>query len=126
MPRKDRRFTGSDLRRLYCKNLEYGQRYIFDISECDWSDLSAEEKIRKIVETIDDTGLMDAIDLLPGGPYIRRALAVVQFLLDHGNISEVDWFPGLDWSKLLDDLFNVQERYDELEIKYQVLLEAPK
>jgi hypothetical protein len=112
---------------LYCKNLRPDQRYIFDISECDWSDLSAEEKIKKIVEALEDSGLMDEIvELLPGGNYIRRALAVVQFLLGQGDIREVDWFPGMDWSTLLDDLFNVQERYDQLEIKYQELLEAPK
>lgn len=127
MPRKDRRFKGTDLRRLYCKNLTPDQRYFFDITDCDWSDYSTEEKVKKVLEALEESGLLDeVVDLLPYGQYIRKALAVAQFLLGEGDIVDVDWFPGLDWSNLLDDLFNVQERYDQLEIKYQELLEAPK
>ena len=47
---------------------------------------------------------------------------MVYFLLDEGGLGELDWIPALDWKDVLDDLFNVKERYEELDSKYQLLL----
>lgn len=123
MPRTDRRFTGEDLKRLYCKNLTPKERYFFDILECDWSDKSAQEKVRDIFKALKDSGLLDdALEYLPNGNYIKKALQVVYFLFDEGALGELDWIPALDWKDVLDDLFNVKERYEELDSKYQLLL----
>lgn len=111
------------MKRLYCKNLTPKERYFFDILECDWSDKSAQEKVRDIFKALKDSGLLDdALDYLPNGNYIKKALQVVYFLLDEGALGELDWIPALDWKDVLDDLFNVKERYEELDSKYQLLL----
>lgn len=97
MPRKDRRFKGQDLRRLYCRNLTPLQRRFFDITECDWEDLDAVEQTQKILEFLEESGLLEeAILLLPYGHYVVKVLNVAQFLLGGGALSEVDWIPGLD------------------------------
>ena len=123
MARTDRRFTGEDLKRLYCKNLTPRERHFFDILDCDWSDKSASEKVRDIFEALKDSGLLDdALDYIPNGNYIKKALQVVYFLLDDGVLGEIDWVPTMEWKEILDDLFNVKERYEELDTKYQLLL----
>ena len=43
-------------------------------------------------------------------------------MLDEGALGEIDFIPALDWKETLDDLFNVKERYQELEGKYELLL----
>ena len=122
MPRADRRFTGEDLKRLYCKNLTPKERYFFDILECNWSDKSAQEKVRDIFKALKDSGLLDdALDYLPNGNYIKKALQVVYFLLDDGALEELDWIPALDWKETLDDLFDINERYREFEEAQKLL-----
>ena len=123
MPRADRRFTGEDLKRLYCKNLTPKERYFFDILDCDWSDKSVQEKARDIFKALKESGLLDdALEYLPNGNYIKKALQVVYFLLDEGALGEIDFIPALDWKETLDELFNINERYQELEGKYELLL----
>ena len=122
MPRADRRFTGEDLKRLYCKNLTPKERYFFDILECDWSDKSAQEKVRDIFKALKESGLLDdALEYLPNGNYIKKALQVVYFLLDEGALEELDWIPALDWKETLDDLFDINERYREFEEAQKLL-----
>ena len=122
MPRADRRFTGEDLKRLYCKNLTPKERYFFDILECDWSDKSAQEKVRDIFKALKDSGLLDdALEYLPNGNYIKKAMQVVYFLLEEGALEELDWIPALDWKETLDDLFDINERYREFEEAQKLL-----
>ena len=122
MPRADRRFTGEDLKRLYCKNLTPKERYFFDILECNWSDKSAQEKVRDIFKALKESGLLDdALEYLPNGNYIKKALQVVYFLLDEGALEELDWIPALDWKETLDDLFDINERYREFEEAQKLL-----
>ena len=122
MPRADRRFTGEDLKRLYCKNLTPKERYFFDILECDWSDKSAQEKVRDIFKALKESGLLDdALEYLPNGNYIKKAMQVVYFLLEEGALEELDWIPALDWKETLDDLFDINERYREFEEAQKLL-----
>lgn len=81
MPRKDRRFTGDDLRRLYCKNLSPVQRRLFDLTSCDFADLDEQEIALKLVSILLSPPLSDAIELLPGGGWGIKGLEAVQLIL---------------------------------------------
>lgn len=101
MPRKDRRFTGQDLKRLYCKNLTPEQRHFFDILDCDWSDYSRLEKFEEVMDFLDDSGLLeDAMRMLPYGNYVEKAFRVAQFLLKGGDLTQIDYVPTMDYERL--------------------------
>lgn len=91
MPRKDPRFTGDDLKRLYCKNLSPSERKIFDVLTCDWDDYSFEEKAEKIFDSLLDAA-GDVVQYLPYGHYISLALDGIQLLLD-GDVGDTIWLP---------------------------------
>lgn len=92
MARKNRAFTGDDLKRLYCKNISPNQRAIFDVLECDWEDLSDFEQLRKIWDIF--KGLADnVIQLLPYGNYLALAIDAMTLLLEN-NIIGVQFLPA--------------------------------
>lgn len=94
MPRRDRRFTGEDIRRIYCKNLTPQQRRFFDITTCDWDDYSVPEKVTQLLEALFDTGMMDEIEILiPNGGLIKQAAGIALFLLKGGDLREIDYVP---------------------------------
>lgn len=94
MPRKDRRFTGADLRRLYCKNLTAPQRYFFDITTCDWDDYDPVEKTIKFLEALFESGLMDEIAMyLPEGTRIKQFVGLALFLMKGGDLTAIDYVP---------------------------------
>lgn len=102
MPRRDRRFTGEDIRRLYCKNLTPLQRHFFDITDCDWDDYDPVEKTTKFLEALFDSGLMDEVELyLPGtGKRIKQFAGLALFLLKGGDLTEIDYVPVSFFDKL--------------------------
>lgn len=94
MPRKDRRFTGADIRRLYCKNLTPVQRYYFDITTCDWDDYDPTEKLIKFLEALFESGLMEEIEIyLPNGSRIKQFIGLALFLLKGGDLAAIDYVP---------------------------------
>jgi len=84
MPRKDRRFTGDDVRRIYCKNLTPFQRAVFEATDCDWSDYSTLEQAKKVVDFVADNDAIHELigDFVPYGNYINLALDAISALLD--------------------------------------------
>lgn len=123
MPRRDRRFTGEDVKRLYCKNLTPQQRHYFDLLDCDWSDYSAEEKVKQFLEELKDSGLLDElVDLIPGGVYVRKLLLTANALLEFGELKGIDLIPTIEWKSTLDELFNIKREYKELDIINDALL----
>jgi hypothetical protein len=114
--RKDRRFTGEDVRRIYCKNLGATQRRLFDITTCDWSDYDSIEKFRIIFKALRDSGLLDdLIYLMPCGNYLRLAFDVIANLIESDSAVPlgIDWFPVVDIEKLIEQA--KKERDAELE-----------
>jgi hypothetical protein len=102
VPRKDRRFTGEDLRRIYCRNLTAEQRYLFDCLDCDWDRLSNLEKARRVLDTV--LNLLEPIlDAIPYGGKVRDALdfAVrILSLINRGigpDVLEIPDYPELPW-----------------------------
>jgi len=91
MPRKDRRFTGEDLRRIYCKNLNARQRRLFDIIECDWEDYSSEEKAEKVMDVILEIA-EEVIQFLPYSNLLSLAIDGIKLLLD-GEIGDIFLLP---------------------------------
>lgn len=91
MPRKDRRFTGDDLKRIYCKNLDARQRKLFDIIDCDWSDYELEEQAEKVFDTILEIA-DTVVDLLPYGNYVSLAIDGIRLLLS-GDIDKIELLP---------------------------------
>jgi hypothetical protein len=106
MPRKDRRFTGEDIRRIYCNNLTPIQRHLFDITDCNWSQYSTEEQVKKVFKALFDSGLLDDfIRLVPGGNYIGLALDVIRNILElgAGGVNMIDLVPVFDLQSLFPD-----------------------
>ena len=79
MPRKDRRFTGEDLVRLYCRNLAPDQRAVVDAIGlyCPNKEQGREERMIALLTALTTPPLADAIALLPGGNYIGKALEII-------------------------------------------------
>lgn len=83
MARSDRRFTGEDLRRLYCKNLTPVQRAVFDSTTCDWDDYSTAEQVKAVLDFLANSDVVeDLLDLLPYGGLVKLALDSIAALLD--------------------------------------------
>lgn len=94
MPRKDRRFKGEDLRRLYCKNLTPTQRRLFDITVCDWDDYSPLEKVVEIMDALVETGLLDQIAAyVPRGQYVKQAVEMARLILGGADLAQIDYVP---------------------------------
>lgn len=127
MPRKDRRFSGEDLRRLYCKNLTPTQRRLFDITVCDWSDYDIQEKTKQIFDALFETGLIDEVaSLLPRGQLLKDAFALANLVISGGDLSQIDYVPTNVWGQI-EGLF--QEGIDAIEAlggsePYQNLIES--
>lgn len=103
MPRKDRRFTGDDVKRFYCKNLTPYQRHLFDIMDCDWSDYTTAEQIEIIVKTVFNSDMLrDIVHYLPGGNYLSLALNVVEYLIEGGAPEQIELFPVQDLEETLE------------------------
>jgi hypothetical protein len=102
MPRKDRRFTGEDVRRIYCNNLTPLQRYFFDITDCNWSQYSTHEQLKKVFQSLFDSDLLeDIVGLLPGGNYINLAMDVIINILEGQGITLLDLIPVWDLESML-------------------------
>lgn len=124
MPRKDRRFTGDDVKRFYCKNLTPYQRHIFDILDCDWSDYSRAEQTEKLFKALLDSDLLrDLVNYLPGGNYIQLALNVIQYIIEGGVPEQIELFPVFDLEDTLDKIRADREKREELEPVPRVNLE---
>lgn len=66
MPRKDRRFTGEDVARLYCRNLAAPQKEICRVmmAECAGSAIS-EQAIAVVLRLLADGAEVGSVPLLP-------------------------------------------------------------
>lgn len=101
MPRKDRRFTGDDLRRLYCKNLTYEQQQVFDAISCDdYWDLDELGKVVLILEFIVDY-FGPFIELAPYGNYVVKFLDWATWILKVGDkLGELPYLQDIDYFEL--------------------------
>lgn len=96
MPRKDRRFTGEDVKRFYCKNLTPEQRQIFEAIDCDWSDLDLREKVLRLVETLNAPPLSYIWDMLPGGGVATILLDMIALILEFRPEDAIPLLPAPD------------------------------
>jgi len=83
MPRKDRRFTGDDVRRIYCRHLTPTQRFIFDRLTCNLADLDEQEIAQEMVSALSSPPLSYLWDVLPYGHYVSHSLDAIALLLDN-------------------------------------------
>jgi len=133
MPRRDRRFTGDDLRRLYCKNLSPLQRRFFDITSCDWADLNAVEQTQEVFQFLEDSGLIhELLDRVPYGYYIEKAIRMSQYLLGGGDISEIAWIPTMDYTeveelsgRIMDAIHTAEEENRPKVVRFLQLILGP-
>lgn len=82
MPRKNRRFTGEDILRLYCRNLTASQQAIVDAVGFGCADMDDEDLVRSLLEALSSPPLSDIIDRLPGGSYILAGIELAIVILD--------------------------------------------
>jgi hypothetical protein len=86
MPRKNRRFTGEDVKRFYCRNLSPQQRTIFDGLTCDWEDMTEEERLEMILNWAQEV-LDQILSAIPYGRNIAKALMIALHLLKYANFN---------------------------------------
>lgn len=93
MPRSDRRFTGDDLLRLYCRNLTPEQRAIVDavgLGSCGDGHLNPDDIVARVVSALVSPPLSYVVGRLPAGKYLLDALQAADFLLKHAADTDTD------------------------------------
>jgi len=92
MPRKDRRFTAADIRRLACSNLTVEQRRLLDALGTDCGDTTPEGVVLSILSALTEPPLSYVVERLPGGPYILDVLGLVVKIAEGVvPLSDVEW-----------------------------------